>query len=152
MFGEMLGLWTLTEWLGQGRRKEGVVLVELGPGRGTLMADVLRTLGAFPEMRSAVEKVVLLEASKGLRETQARVLCGDGGLRRTEDGNGWWGKAREELGGGTVEWYEDWELVPKGRDIPPPTHKPAALNITANFCGILCPPFGPAITSTSYNI
>ncbi|KAF8446623.1 S-adenosyl-L-methionine-dependent methyltransferase [Terfezia claveryi] len=113
MFGEMLGLWILTEWLGQGRRKEGVVLMELGPGRGTLMADVLRTLGAFPEMRSAVEKVVLLEASGGLRETQAKVLCGDGGLKRTEDGNGWCGSVRAELGGGKVEWYEDWELVPK---------------------------------------
>ncbi|KAF8430015.1 S-adenosyl-L-methionine-dependent methyltransferase [Tirmania nivea] len=117
MFGEMLGIWILTEWLGQGRRREGVVLMELGPGRGTLMADVLRTLEAFPDMRSAVEKVVLLEASPGLRETQARMLCGDGegdgGLRRTEVGNGWWGRVKAELGGGRVEWYEDWELVPK---------------------------------------
>jgi len=109
--------------------------MELGPGRGTLMADVLRTLGAFPEMRRAVEKVVLLEASGGLRERQARVLYGEGSggeLRRTEDGNGWWGRVKGEFGGVRVEWYEDWELVPKGRDSSPPTQylQPAP----ARFC------------------
>lgn len=42
IFGELVGLWVLTEWLGQGRTSKGVQLVELGPGRGTLMADMLR--------------------------------------------------------------------------------------------------------------
>jgi len=42
LFGEMLGVWLLTEWMAQQRPKSGVELVELGPGRGTLMDDVLR--------------------------------------------------------------------------------------------------------------
>lgn len=42
MFGEMVGVWTVTEWIGQGRKADGVVLVEVGPGRGTLMDDILR--------------------------------------------------------------------------------------------------------------
>lgn len=51
VFGEMVGVWCVTEWIG-GKKKmkkkekeaegRGVVVVELGPGRGTLMADVLR--------------------------------------------------------------------------------------------------------------
>jgi NADH dehydrogenase [ubiquinone] 1 alpha subcomplex assembly factor 7 len=42
VFGELIGLWALTEWLAQGQRRNGVHLIELGPGRGTLMADMLR--------------------------------------------------------------------------------------------------------------
>ena len=42
VFGELIGLWTLTEWLAQGQHRNGVHLIELGPGRGTLMADMLR--------------------------------------------------------------------------------------------------------------
>ena len=42
IFGELLGIWTLTEWMAQGRKSKGVTLIEVGPGRGTLMDDVLR--------------------------------------------------------------------------------------------------------------
>jgi NADH dehydrogenase [ubiquinone] 1 alpha subcomplex assembly factor 7 len=42
IFGELLGVWLMTEWMAQGKRGRGVELVELGPGRGTLMDDVLR--------------------------------------------------------------------------------------------------------------
>jgi NADH dehydrogenase [ubiquinone] 1 alpha subcomplex assembly factor 7 len=42
LFGEMLGLWVVTEWLAQGKRSWGTSMIELGPGRGTLMDDVLR--------------------------------------------------------------------------------------------------------------
>jgi len=41
MFGEIVGIWILTEWIAWDRPTEWD-LVELGPGRGTLMADVLR--------------------------------------------------------------------------------------------------------------
>jgi SAM-dependent MidA family methyltransferase len=42
VFGELLAVWTVTEWIAQGRRSSGVQLIEVGPGRGTLMADMLR--------------------------------------------------------------------------------------------------------------
>ena len=43
MFGEIVGIWVLTEWIAWGRPREWD-MIELGPGRGTLMADVLRVL------------------------------------------------------------------------------------------------------------
>ena len=42
VFGELVGVWFVAEWLAQGRQKQGVELIEVGPGRGTLMDDVLR--------------------------------------------------------------------------------------------------------------
>ena len=42
VFGELVGLWIVAEWMSQGQRNHGVELIELGPGRGTLMDDILR--------------------------------------------------------------------------------------------------------------
>jgi NADH dehydrogenase [ubiquinone] 1 alpha subcomplex assembly factor 7 len=41
VFGELIGIWLYAEWLAQGRI-EKVQIIEVGPGRGTLMDDVLR--------------------------------------------------------------------------------------------------------------
>lgn len=41
VFGELIGIWLYAEWLAQGK-KEKVQIIEVGPGRGTLMDDVLR--------------------------------------------------------------------------------------------------------------
>ena len=41
IFGELVGVWMVAEWIAQGRRK-GVEILEVGPGRGTLMDDLLR--------------------------------------------------------------------------------------------------------------
>ena len=42
IFGELIGIWFVAEWMSQGRKSNGVELVEIGPGRGTLMDDMLR--------------------------------------------------------------------------------------------------------------
>ena len=42
IFGELLGVWMVAEWIAQGRQSSGVEILEMGPGRGTLMDDVLR--------------------------------------------------------------------------------------------------------------
>lgn len=42
IFGELVGIWFIAEWMSQGRPRQGVELIEVGPGRGTLMDDMLR--------------------------------------------------------------------------------------------------------------
>ncbi len=76
-FGELLGLWVVQTWHDQGR-PEKARLVELGPGRGTLMNDVLRAINAAaPEFLIDAE-VVLVEASPVLAAAQREKLKGTG--------------------------------------------------------------------------
>ncbi|EAQ25446.1 class I SAM-dependent methyltransferase [Roseovarius sp. 217] len=75
MFGELLGLCLAQVWLDQGRPAR-FVLAELGPGRGTLMADVLRATQRVPGFRDAAE-VHLVEGSAVLRAAQRRAIAGD---------------------------------------------------------------------------
>lgn len=42
VFGELVGIWAIAEWMAQGRTRSGVQLMEVGPGKGTLMDDMLR--------------------------------------------------------------------------------------------------------------
>ena len=70
MFGELLGLALAQAWLDQGS-PESIVLAELGPGRGTLMADVLRATARVPGFAAAAA-VHLVEASPPLREEQRK--------------------------------------------------------------------------------
>jgi SAM-dependent MidA family methyltransferase len=74
MFGELIGAWAATVWRQMGAPK--VQLVELGPGRGTLMADALRAAKALPEFRAALS-VHLVEISPALRDLQERTLAGE---------------------------------------------------------------------------
>jgi len=72
MFGEMVGLALAQAWLDQGSPAP-FTLAELGPGRGTLMADMLRAIRRVPGMREAAQ-VVLVEASPHLRRVQRETL------------------------------------------------------------------------------
>lgn len=76
MFGELIGLWMLEVWNGMGR-PDPVHLVELGPGRGTLMADLLRATKLMPDFGSAAE-VHLVETSPVLRQRQQAALASSG--------------------------------------------------------------------------
>lgn len=68
MFGELVGLWLADCWLSSGAPKP-FVLAELGPGRGTLMADALRALRAVPGMTEAAS-IHFVETSPALRAAQ----------------------------------------------------------------------------------
>jgi NADH dehydrogenase [ubiquinone] 1 alpha subcomplex assembly factor 7 len=69
-FGEIIGLWAAVVWQSMGAPAP-VLLVEAGPGRGTLMADALRATGRMvPAFRAALS-VHLIETSSRLREAQA---------------------------------------------------------------------------------
>jgi SAM-dependent MidA family methyltransferase len=72
MFGEMIGLCLAQTWMDQGAPNP-VALVELGPGRGTLMADILRATRAVPGFHAALQ-VHLVEASPVLQAAQAAEL------------------------------------------------------------------------------
>ena len=74
MFGELLGLALAQAWLDQGAPGR-IVLAELGPGRGTLMADVLRATRGVPGFHAALT-VCLVEVSPVLRARQAQALAG----------------------------------------------------------------------------
>ncbi len=76
MFGELLGLALAQSWIDQGQPAR-FALAELGPGRGTLMADALRAARAVPGFGAAAE-IYLVEASPALRKVQAETLQGYG--------------------------------------------------------------------------
>ncbi len=74
MFGELLGLALAQSWLDQGA-PASFTLAELGPGRGTLMADLLRATRGVPGFHAAMQ-LHLVEASPALRKVQAETLAG----------------------------------------------------------------------------
>lgn len=74
MFGELIGLWMAATWKKMGS-PENVRLIELGPGRGTLMKDALRALNVMPGLREAAV-VHLVEINPILRVQQERTLQG----------------------------------------------------------------------------
>ncbi|MBR0662447.1 class I SAM-dependent methyltransferase [Neoroseomonas oryzicola] len=89
-FGECLGLWAAIAWEAMGR-PDPVLLVELGPGRGTLMADALRAVGEMVPPFRAAARVHLVETSPRLRAVQA-----------------------ERLGGTVAAWHDDIAALPPG--------------------------------------
>ncbi|MEJ6402631.1 class I SAM-dependent methyltransferase [Yoonia sp. 2307UL14-13] len=72
MFGELVGLCLGQAWLNQGA-PSAIVLAELGPGRGTLMADALRATRDVPGFHAAAQ-VHFVEASSKLRALQAQAV------------------------------------------------------------------------------
>jgi SAM-dependent MidA family methyltransferase len=78
MFGEIIGLWAAVVWQTLGSPSE-VILAELGPGRGTLMADLLRAAGTLPGFREAI-RVHLVETSPALKARQSETLADVGAV------------------------------------------------------------------------
>ncbi|KAK5169647.1 uncharacterized protein LTR77_005624 [Saxophila tyrrhenica] len=110
IFGELIGIWVVAEWIAQGRKGDGIYLMELGPGRGTLMDDMLRTIRNFPDMTKAIEAVYMVEASPRLRAAQHKLLSGDRPLTENEFGHESTSRHSDDL---KIIWAEDLRLVPK---------------------------------------
>ncbi|XP_057984087.1 uncharacterized protein LOC131168574 [Malania oleifera] len=109
MFGEMVGVWVMCLWeqMGQPNR---VNLVELGPGRGTLMADLLRGASKFKKFTESLH-IHLVECSPTLRTLQNDCLKCEG-----EDNTGLNADKRtiSSLAGIPVSWHATLEQVPSG--------------------------------------
>ncbi len=90
VFGEIIGLWCAVAWQDADTPRK-INLVELGPGRGTLIADILRTArNVMPEFAEAID-VHLVETGAVLREQQ-----------------------RSSLNDYDVEWHDRFDSVPEG--------------------------------------
>lgn len=94
MFGELLGLWSAVVWQQMGQPDQ-IHLIELGPGRGTLMSDALRAAGGVPAFIEAVH-VHMVETSPVLRERQQNALRNIGV---------------------SIDWHDAIETIPKGPSI-----------------------------------
>ncbi|AEE77479.1 NADH dehydrogenase ubiquinone complex I, assembly factor-like protein (DUF185) [Arabidopsis thaliana] len=105
MFGEMIGVWTVCLWEQMGR-PERVNLVELGPGRGTLMADLLRGTSKFKNFTESLH-IHLVECSPALQKLQHQNLkCTDESSSEK--------KAVSSLAGTPVHWHATLQEVPSG--------------------------------------
>ncbi|MCJ1464164.1 hypothetical protein MMC07_002777 [Pseudocyphellaria aurata] len=122
VFGELLGIWMVAEWMAQGKVSHGVEMIEVGPGRGTLMDDMLRTISSFKALASSIEQIYLVEASPSLRDSQRKLLCGDAPVEQVEIGL----RSKSKYSGLPITWCEDIRFVPNGK-IPqqPPFFKTA---------------------------
>jgi SAM-dependent MidA family methyltransferase len=72
VFGELIGLWAASVWHMMGQ-PENVRLIELGPGRGTMLIDAMRAAQVVPAFRSAIV-LHLVEVNPKLRERQQQML------------------------------------------------------------------------------
>ena len=73
-FGELIGLWCFLQWQAAGAPTPAI-LAELGPGRGTLMADALRAIESATHIRQPFD-ICLVEASEKLARLQKQTLHG----------------------------------------------------------------------------
>ncbi len=89
IFGELVGIWCVSTWQTM-QVPDPFNLIELGPGRGTMMADLLRAVKVMPGFLESVE-VHLVETSPALRRLQTATLA---------------------QSGAQVHWHEDIESIP----------------------------------------
>lgn len=108
MFGEMIGIWLFTVWHSQ-KKPKNINIVEFGPGKGTLMFDVLKSLSKLLQTLKINDlnvNVILVEASDVLRKAQCELLSGkeiqkfDGGYWTAKNkwgGNIYWGETEKDV-------------------------------------------------------
>lgn len=93
LFGEMLGIFLVHAWQRHGSPTENVCLVEIGPGRGTMMLDMLRVISKLAPALFEAASVHLVETSERLRGVQRITL---------------------ESYSSKISWFGDFEDVPPG--------------------------------------
>ncbi len=98
MFGELISVWFYSVWESIGK-PSSVHLVEMGPGNGTLMADLLRASESFPSFNEALS-VHLVESSPNLKRVQQLTL-----ERNNVSGRGMVPR---------IQWHSSLDTIPEG--------------------------------------
>lgn len=125
LFGEMIGVWCLSTWHSLGE-PAAINLIELGPGKGTLMKDILRVAQRFPKFRDSLQ-ISLVELSETMRKVQQETLGmqidnhnSPGPLPEqggTSRGSG--GVVGAKTAQGTpVSWYYMLQQIPEQESVP----------------------------------
>ena len=110
VFGELIAIWLYAEWLAQGRHAK-VHIIEVGPGRGTELDDVLSTNASIKPFSHAIDTIYLVEASPHLQKKQAKLLAGTEELQTSDVGLT---APCKYIPGCNIQWCEDIRFVPKG--------------------------------------
>ncbi|XP_050262561.1 uncharacterized protein LOC126707019 [Quercus robur] len=109
MFGEMVGVWAMCLWEQMGQPSK-VNLVELGPGRGTVMVDLLRGASKFKNFTESLQ-IHMVECSPTLQKLQhSNLKCKD--EDNTDDKVN--KRSASTLTGTPVTWHAALEQVPSG--------------------------------------
>lgn len=74
MFGELIGVWCISQWMNMGK-PDTFILCEMGPGRGTLMKDLLRTAQKLSPEFTAAAHITMVENSPRLTNIQRQTLA-----------------------------------------------------------------------------
>ncbi|XP_018599456.2 protein arginine methyltransferase NDUFAF7, mitochondrial isoform X2 [Scleropages formosus] len=116
IFGELLGIWCVSEWMAAGKPRR-FQLVELGPGRGSLISDVLRVFSQLRTVLSGTSvSVHLVEISPKLSKVQAHNLTGEQN-QVSSDKNATVYRRGTTMSGLPVCWYHRVEDIPEGFSI-----------------------------------
>ncbi|PIA14050.1 DUF185-domain-containing protein, partial [Coemansia reversa NRRL 1564] len=122
MFGEIIAVWFVLHWEMMGRPAK-TDFVELGPGHGTLMDDILRASRRFPGFFASIQNVHLVERSPELRRMQHKKLGCDSQhtqMIKDHDNIDIPTQSRSTLRGGlTVNWYDLVEQIDSNTDNVP---------------------------------
>ncbi|XP_066474005.1 protein arginine methyltransferase NDUFAF7, mitochondrial isoform X2 [Tiliqua scincoides] len=111
IFGELIGIWFVSEWMATGKPNK-FQLVEMGPGRGSLVGDILRVLKQLSSLLSKCDiSVHLVEVSPKLSEIQASTLT-DKKIKLMDNSSVYMqGVTKTGL---PIFWYRDLNDVPEG--------------------------------------
>ncbi|CAI9531951.1 unnamed protein product [Staurois parvus] len=113
IFGELIGIWCVSEWISGGKSKS-LNLVELGPGRGSLMSDILRVFNQFRYLLNTCDiSIHLVEVSPKLSEIQALNLTENSTEAKYEDKSPCY-KMGITKTGLPINWYYNIQDVPSG--------------------------------------
>ncbi|KAM3602524.1 uncharacterized protein V6R79_005705 [Siganus canaliculatus] len=116
IFGELIGVWIISEWMAAGRPKQ-LQLVELGPGKGSLASDILRVFSQLSSvLGQASVSLHLVEVSPALGRIQAQILTGDRNQEAEAEDEIIYRRG-ETASGLPVSWYRRLDDVPAGFSI-----------------------------------